>query len=174
MCAAEWRVEWYGCGFPSDAIRSRTGRNCIGEGVRVRRDEERELFVILSGAGCKEFGVGGADSGGEGGRAGEDERFIERLSRVSSLTSSIRDKRLRCGVGEGELVARKSSRSSSMAFGGSSALRNVSRGLLDRERDLERRASSRRALAAPLLGIASTVDQISGSNLRQGERATSS
>ncbi len=63
--------------------------------MRVRRDEERELFLIVRGAGCKEFGdgVGGADEGGEGGRAGEAERFIDRLSRLSSLTSSIRDSR---------------------------------------------------------------------------------
>lgn len=87
--------------------------------MRVRRDEARDPFLILSGAGCNEFGegVGGDDEDGEGGRAGEAERFIERLSRLSSLTFSMRDSRLRFGVAEGELVARKASRSSSRDTG---------------------------------------------------------
>ena len=124
---------------------------------------------MLSGAGCREFGegVGGKEEGGESGKAGEDESFIERLSRLSSLTSWIRDSRLRLGTGDGELVARKSSRSSSRDSGvsnGDSESREISSGLRDLDRDCERererRASKRRALAAVELAIASTGDQI--------------
>ena len=123
--------------------------------------------------------MGGNDDGGESGTAGDEERFIERLSRLSSLTSSIRDSRLRFGVGEGELVARKSSRSSSRDTGDSvgdrescdrsSGLRDLDR---DCERERERRASSRRTLAALELAIASTAGQISLCNLHQGRRVT--
>ena len=140
----------------------------MGEGVRFWRDDERDDLLSLSGAGWREFreGVGGIDVGGDGGRAGSEETIIDKLSRLSSLTSSIRERRLRCLVGEGQLLDRKSSRLSSTALDGRSVSRAVSDGLLDLDRDRERErereremdreslASSRRTLPAPRLGIA--------------------
>jgi hypothetical protein len=65
----------------------------------VIRDDDRNDFLILSGGGCNEGdfggGVGGFDDGGEGGKAGCEDRFMERLSRLSSATSSIREHRFR-------------------------------------------------------------------------------
>jgi hypothetical protein len=41
MCPTEWRVEWYGGGLPSEAIRRRTDRIALGgvcgEGILGRR-----------------------------------------------------------------------------------------------------------------------------------------
>ena len=150
--------------MPKDAIKRRTGRSCIGEGVCESRDEDRLDFLNLSGAGCKEFREG--DGRGEGdrdadGRAGEEERFIDRLSRLISETSSIRESRSRCVSSVGESGVGGPSPSRSLALDGRTASLSVSSGLLDLDlelsRDREKRASRRRTLAALMLGIARDV-----------------
>jgi hypothetical protein len=160
MCAAEWRVEWYGVGLPRDAMKRRTGRRVMGDGVRGMLSLP---FLRRKGAGWRELGdgVGGLDRGGESGTVGDADRFIDKLSRLSSATSSIRESRLRDGGGQSE----------SDAVGDSGLLRSLealllllSNGLFDLdldldcardgERDRDMRASSLLILAALRLAIA--------------------
>jgi hypothetical protein len=128
----------------------------------VRRGEAREDLLILRGAGCRALGEGveWGDDGGEEGTAGEGDIFIARLSRLSSATSSIRDSRFRCRVGEGDRGETGLSVSQSLVLAGRTPTLKVSIGLLDLDLDIDRTCDNRasnRSLAALRLAIASVT-----------------